>query len=334
VQEENKILQEEAASAKKISEEREKQINELQTEKEYLLSELVQAASKRIKEIKIMTEVYEGRLEELVDKVTLVKKDLCMVKAEADKRTKEAMDATEMNKCLTQQLLEAQNKISEQEHSIAELTCEKERLAADLWKIVDSRSKLIRHNEHLADHLVDLENESCPLKLQPQELSAELEEKTHFCKDFTDLEHRIANLEIAKEEVTADVNVQLERINAIAERLSELDTEEEKLHCEQQGVAAICDQQGNALIETVNELTSLEERLRKDYLMEGDAELHNNSEADNLKAAVNELAVYMESCRMRISEINQRRKEITEEKSVLMQQQSHALERKNEYVKY
>jgi chromosome segregation ATPase len=282
----------------------------------------------------MMTEVYEGRLKEAVDKRMLAEKDLCTVKAEACDVKKDAVETADMNKCLKQQLLEAQNKISEQEHSIAETTRKKECLEADLWKIVESRRKLISHNERLANRLVDLENESEPLKLQLQELSDQLERKLHFKKVFTDLEHRIANLEITQEEVAADKNVQLERINAIAERLSELDTEEEKLRCERHEVAAIRDQQGNDLTETVNKLTSLEEYLRKDFLMSRDPERHSNTEVNNLKAAVNELNVFVESSGMRISEIDQRMKEINEEKSVLLQQQSHAVERENVYVKY
>jgi hypothetical protein len=282
----------------------------------------------------MMTEVYEGRLKDAANKVTLVEKDLHTAKAEADERKKDAADTAEMNKRLTQQLLQAQNKTLEEEHSLAEITREKEGLEADLWKIVESRRKLIIHNEHLTSRLVDLENESSPLKLQPQGLSDQFERKTHFRKVFIDLEHRISNLAIAQEEATADKNVQLERINTITERLSELDIEEGKLQCEQQEVAAICEQQEKELTETVNKLTLLEERLRKDYLMEGDPHMYGNFEVDSLKAAVCELTVFVESSGMRISEIDQRMKEIKEEKSVLMQQRSHALERKNEYVVY
>jgi hypothetical protein len=336
LQEEKKVLEDRAVSAEKISEERAKRINDLQNEKECLLSELVQAASKREKDIRMMTEVYEGRLKDAVNKVMLVEKDLCVAKAEADQRQKDATETAQMNKCLTQQLLEAQNKISEQEHSLAEITCEKEGLEADLWKIVESRRKLIRHNERLTNHLVDLENDSGPMNLQLQELRDQLEGKTHFRKVFIDLEHRISNLEIDKEEVTANKNVHLERIDAITERLSELDIEEGKLHCEQQEVAAIRDQQRNDWTETVQKLTSLEKQLGEDhtYLMEGDPLMYGNSEVNNLKAVVRELTVFLESSEMRISEIEQRMKEIIEEKSVLMQQQSHALERKNEYVMY
>jgi DNA repair exonuclease SbcCD ATPase subunit len=281
-----------------------------------------------------MTEVYEGRLKDAANKVMLVEKDLHMAKAEADERKKDAAEIAEMNKCLTQQLLEAQNKISEQEHSLAEITREKESLEADLWKIVESRRKLIIHNEHLTNRLVEVENESSPLKLQVQDLSDQLEKKTHFRKVFIDLEHRIANLAIAQEEATADKNVQLERINAITERLSELDIEEGKLQCEKQEVAAIRDQQEEELTETINKLTHLEERLRKDYLMVGDPHMYGNPEVDSLKEAVGELTIFVESSGMRISEIDQRMKEIKEEKSVLMQQRSHTLEKKNEYVLY
>jgi len=334
LQEEKKILQDQVVGAEKISEERAKQINDLQKEKECLLSELVQAASKREKEIRMMTEVYEGRLKDAANKVMLLEKDLRMAKTEADERKKDGTETAEMNKRLAQQLLEAQNKISEQEHSLAEITREKEGLEADLWKIVESRRKLIIHNEHLTNRLVDLENESSPMKLQLQELNNQLERKTHFRKVFIDLEHRISNLAIAQEEATADKNVQLERISAITERLSELDVEEGKLECEHQEVAAICDQQENELTEKANELTYAEERLRKDYLMEGDPLMFGNSEVDSLKAAVCELTVFMESSRMRMTDIDQRMKEIKEEKSVLLQQQSHAMERKNEYVVY
>jgi len=333
LQEEKKILQDQVVAAEKISEERAKQINDLQKEKECLLSELVQAASKREKEIRMMTEVYEGRLKDALNKVMLLEKDLHMAKTEADKRKKDGTETAEMNKLLAQQLLEAKNKISEQEHSLAEITREKEGLEADLWKIVESRRKLIIHNEHLTNRLVDLENESSPMKLQLQELNKQHERKTHFRKVFIDLEHRISNLAIAQEEATADKNVQLERISAITERLSELDIEEGKLQCEHQEVAAICEQQENELTEKADELTYVEERLRKDYLMEGDPLMFGNSEVDNLKAAVCELTVFVESSRMRMTDIDQRMKEIKEEKSVLLQQQSHALERKNEYKK-
>jgi len=334
LQEEKKILQDQVVSAEKISEERGNQINDLQKEKECLLSELVQAASKREKEIRVMTEVYEGRLKDAANRAMLVEEDLRMAKAEADERKKGAGETAEMNKRLTQQLLEAQSKISEQERSLAEITREKESLEADLWKIVESRRKLIIHNERLTNRLLDLGNESSPLKLQLQELSDELEKKTHFRKVFIDLEHRISNLAIAQEEATANKNVHLERINAITERLSELDIEEGKLQSEHQEVTAICDQQEKELTETVNKLTRLEERLRKDYLMEGDPRMYGNSEMDSLKAVVCELTVFVESSEMRISEIDQRMKEIKEEKSVLMQQRSHAVERKNEYVMY
>jgi len=331
LQEEEKILQERVVSAEKISEERAKQMNDLQKEKECLLSELVQAASKREKEIMMMTEVYEGRLKDVANKVMLVEEDLHMAKEEADERKKDSAKTAEMNKCLTQQLLEAQNKISEQEHSLAEITREKEILEADLWKIVESRRKLIVHNEHLTNRLVDPENESSPLNLQLQDLSDQLERKTHFRKVFIDLEHRISNLQIAQEEATADKNIQLERIDAITERLLELDNEEGKLQYEQEEVAAICDRQEKELTETINKLTYIEERWRKNYLMEDDTHMYGNFEMASLKEAVGELTVFVESSKMRMSEIDQRMKEIKEEKSVLMQQQSLALERKNEY---
>jgi len=332
LQEEKKILQDQVVSAEKISEERSKQINDLQKEKECLLSELVQAASKREKEIRMMTEVYEGQLKDAANRVTIVEKDLHVARAEADERKKGAAETAEINKRLTQQLLEAQNKISEQEPSLAEIIREKESLEVDLWKIIESRRKLIIHNEHLTNRLLDLENASSPLKLQ--ELSDELGKKTHFRKVFIDLEHRIANLAVAQEEATANKNVQLERINAITERLSELDIEEGKLQYEHQEVTTIYDQQEKELTETANKLTCLEERLREDYLMEGDPYMYGNSEVDSLKAAVCELTVFVESSAMRISEIDQRMKEIKEEKSVLMQQRSYAVERKNEYVMY
>lgn len=334
LQEEKKILQDQVVSAEKISEERAKQINDLQKEKECLLSELVQAASKREKEMRMMTEAYEGRLKDAANKVVLVEEDLRVAKAEADERKEGGTETAEMNERLTRQLLEAQNKISEQEHSLAEITREKESLEADLWKIVESRRKMIIHNEHLTNCLLDLGNESSPLNLQLQELSDKLEKKTHFRKVFIDLEHGISNLAVAQEEATANKNVQLERINAITERLSELDIEEEKLQCEHQEVATICDQQEKELTETSNKLTSLEERLREDYMMEGDPYMYANFEVDNLKAAVCELTVFMESSEMRISEIDQRMKEVKEEKSVLMQQRSYAVERKNDYKKY
>jgi len=336
LQEEKKILQDRVVSAEKISDERAKQMNDLQKEKECLLSELVQAASKREKEIKMMTEVYEGRLKDAANKVMLVEKDLHVAKEEADERKKDAAETAEtaeMNKRLTQQLLEAQNKISEQEHSLAEVTREKEILEADLWKIVESRRKLIVHNDHLTNRLVDLENESSPLNLQPQDLSDQLERKAHFRKVFIDLEHRISNLAIAREEATADKNIQLERIDAITERLSELDIEEGKLQCEQQEVAAICDRQEKELTETVNKLTYLEDRWRKSYLMEDATYVYGDSDVASLKEAVGELTVFVESSEMRMSEIDQRMKEIKEEKSVLMQQRFLALERKNEYKK-
>jgi chromosome segregation ATPase len=333
LQEEKKILQDQVVSAEKISEERAKQINDLQKEKECLLSELVQAASKRENEIRMMTEVFEGRLKDAANKVMLVEEELRVAKAEADERKKGATGTAEMNKRLTQQLLEAQNKISEQEHSLAEITREKESLEADLWKIVESRRKLIIHNEHLTNRLLDLGKESSPLNLQIQELSGELEKKTHFRKVFIDLEHRISNLAVAQEEATANKNVQLERLNAITERLSELDIEEGKLQHEHQEVATVHDQQEKELTETANKLTCLEERMRKYYLMEGGSYMCGDSEVDTLKAAVCELTVFVESSEMRISEIDQRMKEIKEEKSVLLQQWSYALERKNECKK-
>jgi len=334
LQDEKKILQDRVVSAEKISEETAKQINDLQKEKEHLLSELVQAASKREKEIRMITEAYEERLKDTANKVMLVEKDLHMAKEEADERKKDAAETAEMNKRLTQQLLEAQNKISQQEPSLAEITREKEILEADLWKIVESRRKLIIHNEHITSHLVDLENESSPLKLPLQDLNDQLERKPHFRKVFIDLEHRISNIAIAQVEAIADKNVQVERINAINERLSELQIEEGKLQCERQDVAAICEQREKELTETVNKLTYLENQARKAYLMEIDPHMNINSEVDGLKEAAGELTVFVESSEMRMSEIDRRMKEIKEEKSVLLQQRAHALERKDEYVVY
>jgi chromosome segregation ATPase len=258
----------------------------------------------------------------------LVEKDLLVAKAEADERKKGGTKTAEMSECLTQQLLEAQKKISEQEHSLAEITHEKDNLESDLWKIVESRRKLITLNDPLTTCLVDLESDSGSQQSQLQALSDQIERKTHFRKVFIELEHRISNLAITREEVTADKNVQLERINEIIERISELDIEEEKLHCEQQEVEAIHDQRENDLTETV---MKLEEHSQNDYQM---VDMFGNSDVDRLKAAVTELGVFLESSRMRMSEIGQRMEEINEEKSVLLQQRSDALERKIEYVIY
>lgn len=313
-----------------MSEEKTEQINDLEREKERLLSELVQSASQREKEMKLIREVYEGHLKEATNKAMIVEKDLCAIKAEADERRKDALETSQVNRCLKQQLQEAQSVISEKEHSVAQITSEKASLEADLKKAADAQKKLIEHNECLSARLMEIENESASLRLQLQELNMQHESKVNFRDIFTDLEHRTINLEMKQEEITANKNVQLERIDTIAERLSKLDVEAQILHSEREDVAAICDTQESELAQTVGNLMSLKERLKKNYLMNFD--MFGDSSIETLEATVSELEAFVESSKMRISDIDQRIKEVEEEKSVLMQQQSHALERKNEYV--
>lgn len=331
LEKEKKKLQEQILSAGKMSGEKTEQINELEREKERLLSELVQSASQRDKEMENVREVYEGHLKEATNKTMIVEKDLCAIKAEADERRKDALETSQVNNCLKQQLQEAQSIISEKEHSVAQITSEKASLEANLKKAADAQKKLIEHNEYLSAHLMEMENESEFLRLQLQELNVQHEKKVHFRDIFADLEHRIINLEMRREEITADKNVQLERIDTIAEQLSKLDLEAQMLHHEREDVAAIRDTQESELARAAGSLMSLKERWGKSYLMQFG--MLDDSSTESLEATVSELEAFVESSKMRISDIDQRIKEVEEEKSVLIQQQSHALERKNEYKK-
>jgi hypothetical protein len=310
LQKEKKILQEHIVSAGIMSEENTKQINNLEKEKEHLLSELVQSASHWEKEIKMMREAYENHLVKV-----------------ADGRTKDVLETSRVNMRLKEQL---QSIISEKEHNIAQITIEKYSLKADLKKAADAQKTLIKHNQSLIAHVMKMESESAYQKLQLQELNEQREKKVHFKDIFADLEHRIVNLELKQEEIAADKNVQLERIDTIAEQLSNLDVEAQQLHCERKDVAAIRDMQENKLAQTVGRLMSLKECSKDNYLMV-DGTLEDSS-VESLEAAVSELKAFVESSKMRISDIDQRIKEVEEDKSVLMQQQSDALERKNEYV--
>ncbi|PNF22882.1 hypothetical protein B7P43_G14134 [Cryptotermes secundus] len=329
LEEEKKILQEQILSVEKMSEEKTEQINDLEREKERLLSELVQSASQREKEMQLIREVYEGRLKEAANKAMIVEQDLSAVMAEADERRKDALEISQVNKCLKQQLQEAQIIISEKEQSVVQIASERTSLEADLKKAGDAQKKLIKHNEYLSARVMEIENESASLSLQLQELNIQHERKVHFRNIFTDLEHRIINLEMKQEEIIASKNVQLERIDTIAERLSKLDVKAQTLHSEREDVAATRDIQESELARMVGNLTSLKERLKKNYLMQFD--MHDDFSIETLQATVSELDAFVESSKMRISDLDQQIKEVEEEKSVLMQQQSHALEKKNEY---
>jgi chromosome segregation ATPase len=313
-----------------MSEEQTKQINNLERKNERLLSELVHSASQRDEEMKKVREVYEGHLKEATNTAMIVEKDLCAIKAEADKRRKDALETSQVNKCLKEQLQEAESIISEKERSVAQITSDKASLEANLKETADAQKKLIEHNEYLSARLMELENESASLRQQLQELNVQPEKKVHFRDIFADLEHRIINLEMRQEEITANKNVQLERIDTIAEQLSKLDVEAQILHHEREDMAAICDTQERELARTVGKLMSLKERLGKNYLLQFD--MLDDFSTESLEATVSELEAFVESSKMRISDIDQQIKEVEEEKSVLMQQQSHALERKNEYV--
>jgi hypothetical protein len=330
LQKEKKTLQEQILSAGKMSEENTKQKHNLEREKERLLSELVQSSSQKEEDMKNMKEFYESLLNRLAGEAEIVKKDLCVIEAEADERKKDVQETSQINICLKQQLQEAQSIISEKEQNIAQIAGEKTSLEADLKMAAEARKSLMERNESLIDLVMQMESETAPLKIQLLELKEQCERKVHFRGIFADLEHRIVNLKLKQEEITADKNVQLERIDTIAEQLSNLDVEAQKLHWERKDVAAICDEQENELAETVDSLMSLKEELKKNYLMLSDT--HDGPSEESLEATVNELKTFVESSKMRISDIDQRMKEVEEEKSVLMQQQSHALERKNEYV--
>jgi chromosome segregation ATPase len=331
LQKEKVVLQEQTLCAEKTSEEKVKQINELEKEKKCLLSKLAQDQENFRIHLKKIIDEYEGRLKEVSEQASGVQLDIVRTKKEADERMKEIVEKTQVNKCLTQKLQAAESIISEKEHSVAQITCEKARLEGNLKKAVDAQKKLLEHNERLTTHLMELENESSALRLQLQMSNIQCERKVHFREVFTDLAHRIVDLKMVQEEITSNKDIQLQRIDVITERLSELDVEETKLRCERQEVAAICDTQEDELAQAVGNLKSLEERQKKSYLMEIDSD---NSNINTLKEAVDELLSSIASCNMRISEIDLQMKEVEEEKSVLMQQQSHALERKNEYVKY
>jgi chromosome segregation ATPase len=314
---EKTILQEQILSAGKTSEENLKQINDLKREKERLLSELVQSASQKEKEIETIKEVYEGRLKDVTDEAATAGKDV--------------LEASRVNMHVKQQLQEAQAIISEKEHNIAQITSEKASLEADLKKATDTQKKLIEHNQYLSSRLMEIENESASLRVQLKELKAECEIKAHSGDIFTDLGHRILDLELEQEQITVDRNVQLERIDTITERLSNLDVEAERLHREREDVAATRDTQESELAQTVRNLMSVKERMNKNYLM---CDMYDVSSVESLEATVSELEAFVESSKMRISDIDERIKEVEEEKSVLMQQQSHALERKNMYVNW
>jgi chromosome segregation ATPase len=278
----------------------------------------------------MIREIYERHLKEAANKAIIVEKDLCAYKAEADERRKYATEISQRNKYLNQQFEEAQEIISEKEHCILLITNEKANLEAYLKKAADTQKKLIERNEFLNARLMEMKNESVLQSLKSQGLNLQLEREVHFKDIFTDLEHRIINLQMKQEEITADKNVQLGRIDTIVEQLSKLDEEARRLHCEREDVEAILDTQEKELARTVGNLMFLKEQLGKNYLMASD--VHDDSNVETLEETVSELGAFVESSKMRISDIDERIKEVKEEKSVLMQQQSHALGRKNEYV--
>jgi len=305
-----------ALSTENNSEDKMKRINDLEKENECLLSELVQSASKKENELKLITEVHEERLKEVTNKAMAVERDLCTSKREADEIRKDIIETAQVNKCLKQQLQEAQSIISEKEYSLTQITHQKGTLETDLKNAVESQKKLVEHNEHLTTRITELEDDLASLKLQLQEHVG----KVYLRELLRELKH--------------NKNIQLERIDAITKRLKELDIEERNLHCERQEVAAILDTQEKKLADTVDNLKSLVERQRKNHLMESDPVLNGDSDIEMLKETITEVKLFMESSKMRICEIDKQMKEIEDEKSVLMQQQSHALERMNEYVKY
>ncbi|XP_069685146.1 calcium-binding and coiled-coil domain-containing protein 1-like isoform X1 [Periplaneta americana] len=316
-------LLEQTLSAEKASVEKIKHVNDLEKEKERLLSELIQSASKKEKEIKTLTEIYESRLEDVASKAMTIEKDLIASQTAQEERRKDILETAQVNKCLKQQLQEAQNIIAENERSLAAME-------SDLKKAIDAHKKSLEHNERLTERLMELESESAPLRLQLQESNIQQERHSHFKELFTDIEHKIANLKIVHEEAIANKNVQMERLDAIKERISELDVEEGKLCCELQDVAAIRDTQEDELAQKKEELAAAQESSRRSYLMV-DGFFSGTSDIDALKESVNELTQFVDSSKMRLTEIDQRIREIEEEKSVLMQQQTQASERKAEY---
>jgi hypothetical protein len=327
------MLQEQVLCAEKTSEEKMKQINDLEKEKECLLSKLVQIECETEREVKTMTQAYERRLKDVVERALGMQKDIIWTKKEAEERMKDLTEKAQVNKCLIQKLQSAESIISEKEHFLERITHEKASLEGDLKKAVYAQKKLLEHNECLTTRLMELENGSAPVKLQQQMSDSHCERKATLREVLTDLADRIVDMKTVLEEIIKCKNVQLQRIGAIAERLSELDGEEMKLCYERQDVAALHDTQEDELAKAVGNLHLLEESQKKSYLMRmgfgsDDSEIHT------MKENVDEVLSLVASCKMRMLEIDQQMKEIEEEKSVLMQQQSDALERKNEYVKY
>ncbi|XP_021919020.1 tax1-binding protein 1 homolog isoform X1 [Zootermopsis nevadensis] len=323
LQKENVILQEQTLCAEKTSEEKIEQMSVLEKEKECLLRKLDEAVRNTEREVLMVTEVYKRRLKE-VRQTSGLQTNIIWPEKKAEERTTEIVEKNHLKK----DFVEAECVISESKQSLAQIMGEKASLEDNLAKALDREKKLLDHNECLATHLKELENEVSSLKLQLQMLNNECEKKAHFKEVATDLAHRIMDLKIEHKEIVANRNVQLQRIDAIAERLSELDFEKMKLCCERTDMSTFCDVREDELAKMVENLTSLERRQKNSYLM---GSFSDSSDAESLKESVDELLSFVASYKMRITEIDQQMKELEDETSVLLQQQSDALERKNEF---
>lgn len=319
LEQEKKLLQdllEQALNNDKSGQEKDKIINELEKEREQLLSQLVQSASKKQEELREKTKMYEEELRGARSQIVLLEKQLDKSIVKLEEKKKDLEEAEQMNKCLVQRLKDCQKLITHNEQLLADANREKAAQEQENSAIFEAHRNALKHNEQLSQRLLELEKETAPLRLQIQESSVSLERQEHFRKVFTDLEDRIANLELDQEDTASHRRLQLDRVNAINERIAELEVEVEKLVCERRDVAGILNEKESKLSETIARLSAVDSW---------------NFHAEALKDEVNLLTLFVESSKMRIEDIDKQLKELEQESTVLAQQQNQALERKNSW---
>jgi Chromosome segregation ATPases len=313
---EKKMLQDllEQALNNEKSGDKDKRINELEKEREKLLSELVQSASKKQNELTKKTMFYEEELRDARNLIVILEKQLDESKMKLEEKKKDLEEAEQMNKCLIQKLKDCQKLITHNEQLLADANKMRAEQEDDFNKLSETQRKTLAHNEKLTQRIHELENEMSSLRMELHESSNSMEMQQHSRKVLMDLESRIANLEVDHEDAESHLNLQLDRMRAICERITELEGEFEKLTNERREVA-------DTLILQENQLSEKVARFSENISWNRDVAACRNE--------INELTFFVESSKMRIVDIDRLLEELRAEKSVLEQQEKQALERKN-----
>ncbi|KAJ9595100.1 hypothetical protein L9F63_013626, partial [Diploptera punctata] len=295
---------------------KDEQIKALEKEREQLLSQLVHSASKKQEELREKTRMYEEEVRGARSQIVELEKQLGESKVKLEDKMKDLMEADQKNVCLMKKLSDCQQLIKDNKQLLDDLKKERAESEINLNRLAEAYLVTQEHNERSAQKIEALEEEIAPLRKQFQQSNISAQRHQYFRKVFADLEDKIANLEIDHEDAVSYQKLQQDRVNAINERIAELGAEVEKLNVERMDVAANMEDQEAQL-----SLKSMEHQPNSYW----------KSDSLAFNEEVNELKLYVESSKMRISDIDQQLKEIDEERTVLTQQHIQALDRKNSW---